>query len=92
MYISLIRYKNKKTGKKYRFLAFVIGDSEDKIYCLKSSYLNDLDVLLLKNNIDNLKKLSPEKVIEWCKKHIAGYKKAYRGISKKNCLVEKRYK
>ena len=72
MKLELVKYKDKK------YALVVLKTTKELIIALKVDNISDKEIYLIRSNINMLNKLEYEELIEWFKKNIYSYKKAYR--------------
>lgn len=89
--MQLARISYRGAAKTDTFLAVVLGTHGGKISCLKSEFLSGQDIVLLGGTRDQLKKLELFDKINWCRKNLSGYNKAFRTLSEEKAKIEETY-
>lgn len=86
MNLSWLQYQ--KGPKSDYYLMLMILEGEDRYVGLMSDAISDHDIALIRKNLKVLDESSNTDKIEWLKKNISSYGKAYREFLKSHARID----
>jgi DNA-binding GntR family transcriptional regulator len=73
--------------RKYR-LYLIVGEKGDKYICFAASDMPDPHIDLIRDNIDDLRKMDTAMASTWLRQHIDDWRKYYKEIYKERLSIE----
>jgi hypothetical protein len=90
-HMKLLHLKYDKNGNSKHLVLLYLYENETKLIGLDETSIPIDQINLIRSNVEQINKMTPEEMAEWMKGNIPAYRTAYRTLIKDNTTILKEY-